>query len=92
MAENVSIIAGCPPDVLPDGTDLRPYKRLAAAVIEQALLDAINHGSVEARHWLSADSYSLRFWCQWIGIHPSLLKRITQWAHITNRGEAHLVL
>ena len=58
-----------PPDVHPDGTDLRPYKRLAAAVIRQALLDAQYHGNTEARRWLSEDSDSLRFWCQWLGIN-----------------------
>lgn len=65
-----------PPDVHPDGTDLRPYKRLAAAVIQQALLDAQRHGSDEARRWLSEDSDSLRFWCQWLGIDPD-------WVHGT---------
>lgn len=68
-----------PPDVHPDGTDLRPYKRLAAAVIQQAFLDAQYHGSVEARRWLSEDSDSLRFWCQWLGIN---LDRV----HGTGRG------
>jgi hypothetical protein len=34
------------PDVLPDGTDLKPYKRLAEAVIHLAVVDAQKQGSV----------------------------------------------
>ncbi len=64
------IVEGHPPDVHPDGTDLRPYKRLATAVIRQALLDAQHRGNDEARRWLSEDSDALRFWCQWLGINP----------------------
>lgn len=63
-----------PPDVHPDGTDLRPYKRLAAAVIRQALLDVQHQGHDEARRWLSGDSDSLRFWCQWLGIKPDWVR------------------
>lgn len=85
MIENEWIRGESPPDVLPDGTDLRPYKRLAAAVIEQAVLDAMQNGSNEARKWLSADSYGLQFWCQWLGIHPNLVERIARWSHMTRR-------
>lgn len=81
------IKGGSPPDVLPDGTDLRPYKRLAAAVIEQAVVDAMQNGSIEARKWLSADSYGLQFWCQWLGIHPNLVERITRWSHSPSRAQ-----
>ena len=85
MNENDWIRGDRLPDVLPDGTDLRPYKRLAAAVIEQAVLDAVQNGSTEARKWLSADSDGLRFWCQWLGIHPNLVERIARWSQVTSR-------
>lgn len=39
MSASDGILELSPPDVHPDGTDLRCYKRLAAAVIRQALLD-----------------------------------------------------
>jgi hypothetical protein len=74
VAEDDGIVGVWPPDVHPNGTDLRPYKRLAAAVIGQALLDAEHPGSDEARRWLSEDSYTLRFWCQWLGISSHRLR------------------
>lgn len=73
-ADHDGTVGVCPPDVHPDGTDLRPYKRLAAAVIHQALLDAQHQRSDEARRWLSEESYALRFWCLWLGINPEWVR------------------
>jgi hypothetical protein len=90
MAENDGIVGVWPPDIHPNGTDLRPYKRLAAAVIGQALRDAEHAGSDEARRWLSEDSYTLRFWCQWLGINPHRIRGTGKKVHRGRRERGTL--
>lgn len=55
------------PDELPDGTDLKPYKRLAAAVLQAALSDAngspASSRTTDARRFLCSNSPLLRHWC-----------------------------
>lgn len=68
------------PDVLTDGTDLRPYKRLAAAVLETALRDAQGKSTslqaVEARRFLSENSPLLQHWCRLLGIRPDEVQKL----------------
>ncbi len=63
------------PDILTDGRDLRPYKRLAAAVLETALRDAQGKSTslqtIDARRFLVEDSPLLRHWCYLVGVHPA---------------------
>ncbi len=68
------------PDVLPDGTDLKPYKRLAEAVIHLAVVDAQKQGyvSIEARRFLSSESEVLWFWCGWLNVHPDWLREMAR--------------
>ncbi len=68
------------PDVLPDGTDLKPYKRLAGAVIHLAVVDAQKRGyvSIEARRFLSSESEVLWFWCGWLNVHPDRLREMAR--------------
>lgn len=65
------------PDVLPDGTDLRPYKRLAAAVLRTALTDANGTPSspytLEARAFLSKNNPLLRHWCRLANVNQNRL-------------------
>lgn len=65
------------PDVLPDGTDLRPYKRLAAAVLDVALSDANNkstsHYTIDARWFLSMKSPLLQHWCRLADVNQERL-------------------
>jgi hypothetical protein len=46
------------PDVLPDGTDMKSYKRLAAAVLQVALSDA--NGTPASPHTLDARGFLSR--------------------------------
>ncbi len=68
------------PDVLADGTDLRPYKRLAAAVIDLALRDADDRptsvNTIEARRFLSENSPLLSHWCRLANVHPAGLREL----------------
>ena len=70
------------PDVLPDGTDLKPYKHLAAAVLEAALSDA--NGSpaspdrTEARRFLSRKSPLLGHWCRLANISQDQLLELAR--------------
>lgn len=68
------------PDVLTDGSDLRPYKRLAAAVLEAALLDAKGKPNslqtIEARRFLSGDSPLLEHWCRLINVRPEQVRAL----------------
>ena len=68
------------PDVLPDGTDLKPYKRLAEAVIHLAVVDAQKQGSVSigAQRFLCSESEVLWFWCQWLNVHPDWLREMAR--------------
>lgn len=65
------------PDVLPDGTDLTPYKRLAAAVLEVALSDAngepASPTTIDARWFLSRKSALLRHWCRLANVNQDRL-------------------
>lgn len=62
--------------MLPGGTDLRPYKRLAEAVIHLAFVDAQKRGpvSIDARRFLCSESEVLRFWCQWLNVNPDRVR------------------
>jgi hypothetical protein len=68
------------PDVLADGTDLRPYKRLAVAVLEAALIDAKGKPNslqaIDARRFLSGNSPLLEHWCRLIGVHPEKVREL----------------
>ncbi len=68
------------PDVLTDGSDLRPYKRLAAAVLETALLDAKGKpnslNTIEARRFLSGDTPLLQHWCRLINVPPDQVRKL----------------
>lgn len=68
------------PDVLTDGTDLRPYKRLAAAVLEAALSDAKGKPNllqtIDARRFLSGNSPLLEHWCRLIDVRPDQLREL----------------
>lgn len=68
------------PDVLPDGTDLKPYKRLAQAVIRLALVDAQKRDStgINAQRFLCSESEVLRFWCQWLNVHPDQVRKMAR--------------
>lgn len=62
------------PDVLADGTDLRPYKRLAVAVLEAAIQDAKGKPNslqtIDAQRFLSGNSPLLQHWCRLIDVRP----------------------
>lgn len=68
------------PDVLADGTDLRPYKRLAVAVLEAALSDAQGNPNslqaIDAQRFLSGNSPLLEHWCRLIGVHPDQVREL----------------
>ena len=51
-----------------------PLKKLAGAVIFEALKDA-QEGSQEAREWLSKDESSFPFWCRVYGVFPALARQ-----------------
>ena len=65
------------PDVLPDGTDMRPYKRLAAAVLQVALSDAngtpASPHTLDARGFLSRNNPLLRHWCRLANVNQDRL-------------------
>lgn len=65
------------PDVLPDGTDLTPYKHLAAAVLQAALRDAngspASPNTTEARRFLSGNSPLLQHWCRLANVSQAQL-------------------
>jgi hypothetical protein len=68
------------PDVLMDGTDLRPYKRLAAAVLEAALRDAKGNptspSTIDAHRFLSGNSPLLQHWCHLIDVRPDQVREL----------------
>ena len=70
------------PDVLPDGTDLKPYKHLAAAVLGAALSDAngrpASPDTTEARRFLSRKSPLLRHWCRLANISQDQLLELAR--------------
>ncbi|MFQ5803519.1 MAG: hypothetical protein ACE5JQ_11550 [Candidatus Methylomirabilales bacterium] len=68
------------PDVLPGGTDLKPYKRLAEAVIHLAVVDAQKPGSVSigAQRFLSSESKLLCLWCDWLNVHPDRVREMAR--------------
>jgi hypothetical protein len=50
-----------------------PFKRLAAAVISQAVQDAVNRmgsGKKSATTWLLQDEDGFPFWCNVLGMDP----------------------
>jgi hypothetical protein len=52
---------------------LNPFKRLAAAVICQAVRDAthmVGRGKESATTWLLYDDDGFRFWCNVLGMDP----------------------
>lgn len=65
------------PDVLPDGTDMRPYKRLASAVLQVALSDAngtpASPHTLDARGFLSRNNSLLRHWCRLASVNQDRL-------------------
>ncbi len=68
------------PNLLPNGTDLKPYKRLAGAVIHLAIVDAQRRGpvSIDARRFLRNESEVLRFWCRWLNVHPDRVREMAR--------------
>ncbi|MFQ5932673.1 MAG: hypothetical protein ACE5MM_09705 [Nitrospiraceae bacterium] len=68
------------PDVLADGTDLRPYKRLAVAVLEAAIQDAKGKPNslqtIDARRFLSGNSPLLEHWCRLIDVRPDQVREL----------------
>lgn len=78
------------PAATPDNVDDLPMRRLSAAVIERAVIDAASGGStrygpdasealvsVRARRWLFSDNDapgSFDWWCQWLGLEPDYLR------------------
>lgn len=80
------------PDVLPDGTDLRPYKRLAAAVIDLALRDAEDKPTslitIDARRFLSESSPLLKHWCRLANVHPGGLQKLASGRRWGTNGSA----
>ena len=79
------------PDVLPDGTDLRPYKRLAAAVLDVALSDAnskpASHTTIDARRFLSRKSPLLRLWCRLADVDQERLLDFAKKRRWCNNGQ-----
>jgi len=47
-----------------------PLKKLAAAILNYALVDA-RKGCPEARDWILKDDYTFPFWCQAYGVNPA---------------------
>ncbi|MFQ5990144.1 MAG: hypothetical protein ACE5K9_09540 [Candidatus Methylomirabilales bacterium] len=83
------------PDVLPDGTDLRPYKRLAAAVLDVALSDASSKPAspytIDARRFLSRKSPLLQHWCRLAAVNQEQLlgfARKRRWCKNGQNGRA----
>lgn len=61
------------PDVLPDGQDVRCYKRLAAAVLMYAFKDLESgpkNERLSAAYFLTRYNDVLAFWCRWINLDP----------------------
>lgn len=54
-----------------------PYRRLAFAVLEHAVCDALA-GDPDARHFLAAPNVGLELWCQVLGVHPARVRRAAQ--------------
>jgi hypothetical protein len=55
-----------------------PFKRLAAAVISQAVRDAttqVGRGRISATTWLLQDGDGFPFWCSVLGIDPDQIRK-----------------
>lgn len=79
------------PDVLPDGTDLKPYKRLAAAVLRAALSDAQGSPAcaytTDARWFLSKNSPLLRHWCRLANVNEHRLLNLAKRRRWSKNGQ-----
>lgn len=63
-------------------------RRLALAVLTQALRDACGHGgrAVQALDWLRSDVPALRFWCACAGVDQRHVRRLAdRGTHVVRR-------
>lgn len=62
------------PDVLPDGAQIIPYKKLAASVLCLAFRDIHNGRQGLTRdsavHFVCHNNPMLQFWCRWLNFDP----------------------
>lgn len=66
---------GCVMFVESRRTKVSPYKRLAEAVLIQAIKDATrHHGSLQANHFLLSDKDMFEFWCDLAELAPEVVR------------------